>query len=569
MRALAQVLVLGVGFLALGVACSGDEAVTDAGAGASGPSTGVGCIPGEELCDGQDNDCDGETDEDCACTQGQTQDCYSGDPDLLGIGECRQGTQTCDAQGEWGECVGEGVSVPEVCDGLDNNCDGQNDEGFGEVTCGVGACQNTAEECIDGEPNPCTPNPPNPQGETCDGTDDDCDGQVDENCPCTQGQMQDCYTGPPNTQGVGLCQAGTQLCDSSGQWGQCNGSVVPTVEQCNGDDDDCDGTVDDGNPDGGSVCTTGQSGICAAGIQQCQNGNLTCVQNLQPTNETCNGLDDDCDGPADEGNPGGGATCNTLQPGICAVGTTACQSGMLNCNPNQSPTAETCNGLDDDCDGPTDEGNPGGGGSCTTGLNGVCGAGTYNCIAGMVQCTQNTMPSAEVCDTLDNDCDGQYDEDFYGDQSNGNVDFPNVWSVQIPFMGSYFNQYPAHALGTVLGKLLPQNDQDWFTVEGQEQKSDVITDTPIKGKITLTSPAGKSYRACVCWSDATTYCNKDVATTVPTCITSTNGTPVNVTVNMEMAIAVTDIGYLDIQVLPLNASQYGCANYTLAWDVWE
>ena len=567
MRSLLNYSLIGVCSVLLGLAaCSADEAQTD---NDDDTTTSSGCVAANELCDGQDNDCDGQTDEDCGCIQGQTQECYSGDEALVGIGECKRGEQTCDAQGQWGECAGEVVAIDEVCDSLDNNCDGQSDEGFGEATCGLGICQKTAEECIDGMPNPCVPDPPNPQGETCDGYDDDCDGSVDEDCPCVAGEEQACYTGPPNTQGVGICTAGTQICDSNGAWGQCNGSVNPTVEQCNGLDDDCDNTVDDGNPDGGASCTTGQPGVCGPGTQQCVSGGLQCVQTIQSSSEVCDGLDNDCDGPVDENNPGGGQACSTGQPGICAAGTTACQMGMLNCNPNQSPQTETCNSVDDDCDGTPDDGDPGGGGSCTTGLNGVCGAGTYHCVGGLVQCTQNVMPSMETCDLLDNDCDGQYDEDFFGDQSNGNIDFPNSWSTMIPLLGVYDNEYPAHLLGSANGRLLPVNDNDWFSVEATEQKSDTIGDTPIKGKITITAPAGTSYRACACWSSATTYCAKDAASVIPTCVTSSNGTPANVTVNMSMVWGGTDLGYLDIVVQPLTPSQQSCQNWTLAWDVWE
>lgn len=70
--------------------------------------------------------------------------------------------------------------------------------------------------------------------------------------------------------------------------------------------------------------------------------------------ETCNGKDDDCDGLVDEGNPGGGASCSTGQYGVCAAGTTACTSGAIVCNRNTAPSGEVCNGLDDDCDGGVD-----------------------------------------------------------------------------------------------------------------------------------------------------------------------------------------------------------------------
>src|SRR5207237_1264477 len=114
--------------------------------------------------------------------------------------------------------------------------------------------------------------------------------------------------------------------------------------------------VDNGNPGGGVACSTGKPGVCAAGTTVCTNGGIVCQQNVQPSAETCDGKDNDCDGVVDNGNPGGGLACNTGQPGVCSAGTTSCSGGAITCNQNQQPSPETCNGLDDDCDGAVDEG---------------------------------------------------------------------------------------------------------------------------------------------------------------------------------------------------------------------
>src|SRR5262249_40286284 len=157
---------------------------------------------------------------------------------------------------------------------------------------------------------------------------------------------------------------------------------------------DCDGSVDEGDPQGGTSCSTGQLGICAAGTRHCSEGALICVRNQNPTSETCNGLDDDCDGTTDEGDPGSGGSCSTGQSGICPPGTLHCSSGSLQCQRNQNPTTEVCNGVDDDCDGSTDEGNPGGGGACNTGQAGICAPGTQQCSGGSLQCVRNQNPTS-------------------------------------------------------------------------------------------------------------------------------------------------------------------------------
>src|SRR5690606_29832885 len=129
-------------------------------------------------------------------------------------------------------------------------------------------------------------------------------------------------------------------------------------ELCDGLDNDCNGQIDDGDPGGGGDCDTGIPGVCGPGIEACEGGAIACVANVAPSAEACNGLDDDCDGVADDGNPNGGGACNTGQPGVCGPGTLACTGGAVMCQSNVGAApVETCgNGLDDNCNGVVDDG---------------------------------------------------------------------------------------------------------------------------------------------------------------------------------------------------------------------
>ena len=178
------------------------------------------------------------------CFLGAVQRCYSGPQGASGRGVCRGGIQTCGPDG-WGPCVGEVLPTAEVCNGLDDDCDGKVDEhvviacyGGPQDTLGRGRCKAGYRLCVDGRPGRCQWEV-HPRPETCNNRDDDCDGKVDN------GLMRACYTGGAATRDVGACRTGRQSCER-GDWGPCRGEVRPGSEVCgNGRDDDCDGLVDD------------------------------------------------------------------------------------------------------------------------------------------------------------------------------------------------------------------------------------------------------------------------------------------------------------------------------------
>ncbi|AKU92178.1 MopE-related protein [Vulgatibacter incomptus] len=122
--------------------------------------------------------------------------------------------------------------------------------------------------------------------------------------------------------------------------------------------------------------------------------------------EVCDGLDNDGDGVVDNGDPGGGVACDTGRFGVCEAGTTHCIGGEIVCTQDVPETAEICNGLDDDCNGAIDETFPGKGDACTVpNLKGECAKGRKACASfpeerpprGEVFCQQVKFPEAETC----------------------------------------------------------------------------------------------------------------------------------------------------------------------------
>ena len=341
-------------------------------------------LPSEEICDAQDNNCDGEIDE------GYNND---GDSYTVCAGDCDDSNRNTYP------------GAPEICDRKDNDCDGNipdneiDDDQDGWAEC-WGDCDDTEVAVNPGAT------------EICNGIDDDCDGEVDEEEELAE------LCGPDND--LGICEYGTEVC-LDGAESVCIGAVYPQNEVCNGHDDDCNGTRDD---DLYRECST----ICGVGVEVCYDGGWYDCTAPEPSEELCDsGIDNDCDGEVDEGclcNEGDIIACAEspmYDPATNEIINPPCGMGIKLCDETGSygpcyyfdSLPEECNNWDDDCDGTIDgitdycSSDP-----VTAGV-GECSGGTKECTEGeWSECLGQVFPEEEVCDGLDNDCDGLIDEDL-------------------------------------------------------------------------------------------------------------------------------------------------------------
>ena len=409
-----------------------------------------------EVCNGIDDDCDGDVDEDDAVDAVT----WYADGDLDGYGDPLTSLLDCDQPpghvANHDDCDDTDNAVhpgaDEYCDGEDDDCDGDVDEddavdvltwyldadqdGYGnpgvtDVGCvsPVGYVEN-ADDCddLDAGQHPGA-------DEYCNGEDDDCDGAIDDN-PV---DLDTWYVdddgdghGDPNVATDACSQPAGHVahgddCDDT------DGEVHPGADEyCDGEDDDCDGVVDEagavdaqswyqdddedghGNPAVSLLACDAPTGY-VANDGDCDDGD---DQQYPGANEYCNGEDDDCDGVVDEddaqdattwyrdadgdlwGDPGvTAAACDPPQGFVAASGD--CDDGDPNVNPG---AAEVCNGIDDDCDAATDELLDGDGDGFSV-CDGDCDDDEVDAFPG----------NGETCDGLDNDCDPATDEWLDGD----------------------------------------------------------------------------------------------------------------------------------------------------------
>jgi hypothetical protein len=250
------------------------------------------CVPGQERCNGADDDCDGAVDE-----------LFDLDQDGYRVDE-----PGCRALGEPTDCDDDDPAVnpgaPEACgDEVDNDCSGLPDDAPDADQDGVGACGDCDDDDAFVYPG---------AAEACDGVDNDCSGGADE---------------PWDADGDGVAACAGD-CDDADP-----GRAPTLAEACNDRDDDCDGEVDEGfdaDADGWETCRG-----------DCDDADPT-VNPVAP--ETCgDGLDNDCDPSTSEDGDLDGDGVTTCD-GDCNDGSAVSYPGGL----------ELCDGLDNDCDGAAD-----------------------------------------------------------------------------------------------------------------------------------------------------------------------------------------------------------------------
>ncbi len=333
--------------------------------GPIGDSCPTGYLCKESADDAAERFCHPTTNS-CSCTTTNVGDVRSC---KLEAAAC-DGAKTCTVQG-WGACSPV-ANKTEQCDGLDNDCDGLVDEDLDAgAQCSVdnehGVCPGTLK-CHGNKGLVCEGVAA--KAEQCDGEDNDCDGLVDDPWLVAGAYIGDSHCGVCGNDCTKAYANGTGACNPAGKPPHC------IVAAC----------------DSGYVLG---KGACVEKAKiGCPGGDCTCKPKDVGSTRLCTSKND-------LGACEGFEVCDPQNPGVDGSGWNGCTA--------KKPKAETCNGVDDDCDGQIDEQLKAGKTCNKTNTHGSCvGAQVCKGSAGWL-CDAPTA-TAEVCDSKDNDCDGATDE---------------------------------------------------------------------------------------------------------------------------------------------------------------
>jgi hypothetical protein len=224
--------------------------------------------------------------------------------------------------------------VPEACDGQDNDCDMVVDESIEPMPCGLnrGICTLGTVSCRNGQwEDPATQcqGATAPGTEVCDaeGLDEDCNGIPNDGCDCSDGETMECGEGPFT------CRKGTVTCQG-GQWSACQGEEKGSAETCDGQDNDCDGTRDNG---GDRLCT--RSAPFCDGARGC----VACQQDIDCPRQTNDCAASRCSSGSCSGdNLPDGTSCNSNGGRVCAAGVCVRCIRDSDCESGSTCTRSTC-----------------------------------------------------------------------------------------------------------------------------------------------------------------------------------------------------------------------------------